>query len=1166
MAEKIEQRSVSVRIDGKEITNSLKSIQQEARILRDQLSKMEEGTDAYVRKSLSLEQANEAAKKNREAVKKIADAWQAMPEEVKKSVVDMQTKLAGLRQKFEEVLKAGGDTRTPEMKALKGEITQLATAIKDTTKEFIDLKKQSAAGSWQRTEEDIKEVTAALKGAVRGSEDYIKAQKRLESLNIDLEKHKKGLGEVEDAWYKNIPAIQGFAAAAVGVFAIDTVIEYGKALFNNAKAMDTLVQKSASVLADQLGRINNEAEKHAHSFGIARQQYVGATADMSAFFQSQFATREEGAKLGNEAVKLAGILAGFKGGGAENFAEALEAIKGGFSDNVEELAKFNIALSDDIIKAAMAEKGLDKLNAKQQEHAKGTLLLALIQEKATAQIQAFGDTSGTVARQEAELLAKLTEIGNVLATILIPIFNRLASVVVGPLEALGSLVDGVEKLAQPTKAASNAFFEQSAKVKDLEKDINPLLSRYEELMKKSEKVGGVTNLNKKEQNELKIAIEKIGEAVPTAITKVDNYGKALGVNSTLAREFLETQKTLAAFLNKDAIELQENELKQITYQRDRIKNNIELANQGKLVKSAWEFGVGSTTRKYDNSEVAQMTAQLEKLSKTVDGATLNLKRLKGEPLAEIKRTEKPIDFSGESEDARQNRENKEKEEQNHLKNLREQVEKHRSDLRQQEMRDDERDAERIKEKYRQQIDEATELEKSGQSKVAKGAHEVRLQLETLQAEELEAKQVENTEKRVTKLKELETAAIAAVKGLKQEGLDKDLADIDAKFDAKIAEIRKLSDKDPNAKDAQTGAENATEAERDAAKIAAKSAFNDKLVAQITKFQDDVFQLHADDEARELATLEVKYNELIARAVKYHDGEKEIMQWYEDQKTKIHNKSAEERTKKTESETKKQADVVKKITEGQLLLEQSKLDSMKAFGDLVGVMLGDAAKDSIAFLFLQKTIAASEMYLNMGREIAGYYAAYAAIPGGPAIATALAGQAKIRTTIQVAAMYAQALVPAVQQKYDGGEVVGASDGKRYKPNYYGEAKTGYYADPSLFLTSEKGGEYVIAYPETKDPIVANFLPYLEATRQRRVRGYADGGAVGADISEASPTPSVVAGFGGQSMVTIPVVMFERFMQMSEGMMSAFERGIILGFEDVEHIRKMERKLIETRGYS
>jgi translation elongation factor EF-1beta len=624
-----------------------------------------------------------------------------------------------------------------------------------------------------------------------------------------------------------------------------------------------------------------------------------------------------------------------------------------------------------------------------------------------------------------------------------------------------------------------------------------------------------------------------------------------------------------SYLNKDAIDKEEYNLKVFEYHHSEALKRANRAHEGlekvKRIKLLPQDSYFNEMRDLNAKELAEFDNEVAAFQTKVEGARLNLKRLKGEPIEETAKKETPKDLSGESEDGRKNRQNKENEEKKHLENLKDIVEKHRSDLRQQEMRDDERDAERIKEKYRQQIEDAKELEKSKQKEVASGAHTVRLQLEGLMAQELEAKQVENTEKRITKLKEIEMAAIAAVHGLKAEGLDKELAAISAKFDAKVADIRKIVKEDPSAQNAGTAAELAIEEERQAAIVGAKNKFNDALVAQIVQFQNDVFQLHADDEMRELAALEVKYNELMAKAVKYKDGEVEILKWYEDQKTKIHNESAEKRTKKTTDETKKQADITKKVAEGQLLLQQSSLQTLQGFTDLAGAVLGDAAKKTVAFVALQKTLAAIEMYLNMGREIAGYYAAYAAIPGGPAIATALAAQAKIRTTINIASMFAQALIPSIQQKYDGGEVVGASDGKRYNPKFYGQAQTGYYPDPSLFLTSEKGGEYVIAYPETQDPIVANFLPYLEASRQRRVRGFADGGST-VDNIDAPPTPSVSAQFGGQQMVAVPVAMFERFMAMTEGVMSAFEKGIVLGFEDVEHIDKMRSKIQNVRGYN
>lgn len=1299
MAEKVEQRSVSVRIDGKEVENSIKSISAEIRALRLDTQKLSEGTADYTQKALSLAQANEVFKRNQEATKAIADAWKLMPDTVRQSVTTMQTSLsslqaqfkemgslktpemsgietdiaaitaqvketraqfketelsikdnisglssslkdlktnyqelsdagkdvkspemkalraeikavndelkdsktqyatlkteqqttlkamqdnlASLKKRYEELQKAQKEATTPEMKALEKEIQKVQDEIVQTTKEFVKLG-EVAPNSLQGLETAYSELYSEIKKTDKAAADYAHKVEKLKDLEGQINDHKQGLKGIEEGWLKNIPSIGAFAAAAVAAFAVDKIREFGAALMHNAVEMDTNLRKAASVLANDLGKINNEAEKHAHSFGIARSQYVGATADMSAFFQSQFATREEGAKLGNEAVKLAGILAGFKGGGAEQFAEALEAMKGGFSDNVEELAKFNIALSDDIIKAALAEKGIDKLNAKQQEHAKGLVLLELIQKKATAQIQAFGDTSGSVARNSAELQAMLKEISDTLSKILIPILGTALAFVKPLVDGLGKMADTFETLANPISAASDAFELQKAKVKDLEKNINPLLARYDELISRYSDLEGQSKLSSKEQVELKDVIKRIGEAVPTATNEVDNYGKALSINAGKAREFVSEQIRLMNYLNKDAIDKEQANLDILTYQH---KNALEAANRAhngemkeKVNKLLPAESFFNEMRDLNEKELAAFDKQVAAFAEKIDGARLNLKRLRGEPLAALPEAPKP-DLTGKSEKEMQDAENRAKQIQNDLKKLREAVKAHNSDLLAQNMRDDERDAERIHEKYRRDIELAQELEKE-KGKVGIEAHKLKLELEAERDAEIVAKKKENAEKIIDDLKQLSSKYGVDQGDLLLDELGKKLADIKAKFAAEFAKVAKAeeSSADPSVK-AQA---KQTRLDLERAENAALQEERTKHVMEIAKKQEELWQktqlANADGMDKEILQVIFSHQNLIDQNIKNHDEVAALIESQQKQIADIKKKYRDADTHKAENANKHQMELMKKLNEAETAKQKSSFQTLQSFTGLIGAVLGDAAKHSVGYFALTKGLAIAEILMNANRESSAIKLAYAAqaawasttpkglllAPGLIATGNTLAAQAMLRGALSAATVAVSAAAEwKANQKAEGGfvDVIGAQDGKQYHARNGGRATTGPVLDPTVFLAGEQP-EYVIAYPETKNPIVANLIGVAESIRQRRVRGYESGGYVeSSNVPAKSQTTTVNTTNNTTTSDNSALLgVMNRFLDV-------IQAGIYAKFttEDAFELRKMQNKAVSLAGY-
>jgi TP901 family phage tail tape measure protein len=175
---------------------------------------------------------------------------------------------------------------------------------------------------------------------------------------------------------------------------------------------------------------------------------------------------------------------------------------------------------------------------------------------------------------------------------------------------LGKLADLFDMRPEAEKL-TEAFHEQKDAVVNLEKNTLPLLDRYDELKSK-------TTLNKEEQAELDKIIGQVATTIPTAITEFDAYGRAMGINTEKAREFIEMQRGILKIKNADAIDSQTDALKKLEKQIDQVRKALSLKDQdGDLIKKVQStYGMGGTvtnTYKLTGEEIAALQAQLAKL-------------------------------------------------------------------------------------------------------------------------------------------------------------------------------------------------------------------------------------------------------------------------------------------------------------------------------------------------------------------------------------------------------------------------------------------------------------------------------------------------------------------------------------------------------------------------
>ena len=196
---------------------------------------------------------------------------------------------------------------------------------------------------------------------------------------------------------------------------------------------------------------------------------------------------------------------------------------------------------------------------------------------------------------------------------------------------------GIASVLGGQKDLTGEFEDQADRVIDLNNELVPLIDEYDDLKLISEK-------STDEQERLKTVIGEIASITPTAITAFDEYGNALDISSDKARGFIETQKALLVFRNKEAIEEQTEALKDYETEVEQLQKRLNRTDEDGnvlITKSSGSTGGGGvSTRKATGAEISELQARLGELQQLEVGAQESINQLSGDYLDKyIKRQE-----------------------------------------------------------------------------------------------------------------------------------------------------------------------------------------------------------------------------------------------------------------------------------------------------------------------------------------------------------------------------------------------------------------------------------------------------------------------------------------------------------------------------------------------
>lgn len=481
-----------------------------------------------------------------------------------------------------------------KLKANKTAIRQNGVAMKGLEKN-LDLTYMSMGQLKKRSMELRSALNTTSKAA--NPEEYNRLQKELKQTGAQMDKLKGKSNQTQGFLGKLKGAAAGLMPALVPTAILAAIKRIGEGLFKLTAQIQGETIRSTTVLGDQLGYVEDQADKLAEKMGVTNREFVSMVANTGDLLIPLDFTREKAAEMATQVQGLAGALDEWTAG-KYGVAEVSEILTKAMLGEMEQLKGLGIAIRQDskeytkLVKQKEMEEGATNAQAR----AMATLEL-LYKKSADAQTAYLAEGNKLLRWQKAVSLR----------------FKNMKE----------SLATG---WANAMKSTTQHFRDQQTEVIGLEKNLQPLLTKYEELSTRK------IPLTKSEQVELNDAIRDIGQIVPSAITQFDSYGNAIGISAEKAQEFVKAQQEMLKIMNADAIRENEEELQKVAEQYENIQRVLQKGTETVSSQSTGFGGVNTREVELTDERIKEFSKTLVKLGEKRLGYETILKTLKGEPL------------------------------------------------------------------------------------------------------------------------------------------------------------------------------------------------------------------------------------------------------------------------------------------------------------------------------------------------------------------------------------------------------------------------------------------------------------------------------------------------------------------------------------------------------
>lgn len=272
----------------------------------------------------------------------------------------------------------------------------------------------------------------------------------------DAKKFKRAVGEASDKLGRfaskvgtvSTGVVKGFGVMGAAAGGLAVVV--GKQLFDVGEELTALDQKIGTVFSgESLEQVTGWADEVAARMGLTSTQAAGLAANAGDLLKPMGFTADEAASMSTEIIGLAGALSEWSGGqrSVEETAEILSKALLGERDSLKSLGiAINQAEVDQRALTIAQQAGREEIT----EQDKALATQALILEKSTDAQEAFAAGGNKLTAAQNRLKAAIGEVQERLARRLLPLFARVADVVVELIDVfdkdgLGGVISNVSQ-------------------------------------------------------------------------------------------------------------------------------------------------------------------------------------------------------------------------------------------------------------------------------------------------------------------------------------------------------------------------------------------------------------------------------------------------------------------------------------------------------------------------------------------------------------------------------------------------------------------------------------------------------------------------------------------------------------------------------------------------
>ncbi len=145
--------------------------------------------------------------------------------------------------------------------------------------------------------------------------------------------------------------------------------------------------------------------------------------------------------------------------------------------------------------------------------------------------------------------------------------------------------DGLAAGREELRKTTQALNDQNENIRNLEQNITPLLTRYDELTAILPTLTEDSDEAKRAQAELADIIKIVGGAIPSTVTEFGKYNEALGINTDAAREYIKQQQQIGKSLEQAQADAAIEQYKKLRIESDKLTASFDRVAVAEKFKS-----------------------------------------------------------------------------------------------------------------------------------------------------------------------------------------------------------------------------------------------------------------------------------------------------------------------------------------------------------------------------------------------------------------------------------------------------------------------------------------------------------------------------------------------------------------------------------------------------